>query len=362
MLSFDCTAPTSSCFKVAGCLAVAIWVSGCFSGRPPSAALPGLYSTTTGLHNLTSEYSSTRNIFDDHTAVNYQVLCPRDTSLVVRKNWSELKSVPQVLPLGMPGGILLTKDGWAIDEAEVPNIEWKRYQQQLVAAGSDVAATQLTASALPVPDYFSNVFYDYCPIVGVSYEQVVAFCKWRGKVISQKINQDKLGSPDSLAAAHIVVESRLPTEAEWEQAALAKRGLPYGSKCTSGPVRVNPKAALYFKQRSGTKAEVSQVKADIITYNRTQPSRSFVNYNQAEPYFLRLATPAYVFGGPTNDYLLYNVLGNAAEMIQERGIAKGGSYRDPLSACTVTSRSQYSGPSPTVGFRCVIRATQPNRE
>lgn len=86
MLSFDCTAPTSSCFKVAGCLAVAIWVSGCFSGRPPSAALPGLYSTTTGLHNLTSEYSSTRNIFDDHTAVNYQVLCPRDTSLVVRKN------------------------------------------------------------------------------------------------------------------------------------------------------------------------------------------------------------------------------------------------------------------------------------
>ncbi|MBD2766847.1 SUMF1/EgtB/PvdO family nonheme iron enzyme [Hymenobacter sp. BT664] len=303
-----------------------------------------------------------RPIFNDYVALTYRVPSARDTSLVVRKKWRELKSVPQVLPLGMPGSILLTKDGWAIDEAEVPNIEWKRYQQRLAAAGGNVAATQLDPSALPVPDYFSNVFYDYYPVVGVSYEQVVAFCKWRGKIISYMINRDKkLGSADSLAASYIVVESRLPTEAEWEQAALVKRGLPYGSKYISAPIQINPEAASYFKQRSGTEAEASQIRADIKAYNDSQPSRSFINYNQAEPYFLRLPTPAYVYGGPTNDYGLYNLLGNVAEMIQERGITKGGSYRDPLTACTVISRNPYSGPSPTVGFRCVIRATQPNR-
>jgi len=42
-------------------------------------------------------------------------------------DWAALKAVPQVLPLGMPGGILLTRDGWGIDESEAPNIEWKRY-------------------------------------------------------------------------------------------------------------------------------------------------------------------------------------------------------------------------------------------
>lgn len=343
-----------------------IWLAGlqgCYSARPPSGAFPGLYSTTTGLQNLNSKFGASRAIFDDDKAISYPVpACGGDTSFVVKMDWSVLKVVPQVLPIGMPGAILLAKDGRGIDEAEVPNIEWKRYQQQLAAIGADTVATQPIPTALPVADYFTNPFYDYFPVVGITYEQVQAFCRWRGRVIAQMINRGKPGSPDSLAAEHIAVEVRLPTEAEWEQAALAKRGLPCGSTCTETSLVVNPSAAAYFKQRSGSTASVSQIRADIKAYNQTRPSRSFINCSQSEPYFLRLASPAYTYGGPTNDYQLYNLLGNAAEMIEERGIAKGGSYRDPLAACTVTSRSRYTGPSPTVGFRCIIRATQPNRK
>ena len=337
---------------------------GCYSARPPSAKYPGLYSTTTGLQNLTAEFGTSRALFNDDDALRFvsSPTCGRDTSFVVRMDWAALKTVPQVLPLGMPGGILLTKDGWGIDESEVPNIEWKRYQQRLTASGTNIDNTQPTAAALPVPDYFENPFYDYYPVVGVSYEQVLAFCKWRSRVISKMINRGKPGAPDSLATEHIVVESRLPTEAEWEQAALVKRGLPYSSKCTAFPVTINPEAADYFRRRSGTAIESSQIRADIKAYNHTRPVRSAINYDQPEPYFLRLTTPAYVFGGPANDYRVYNLLGNAAEMIQERGIAKGGSYRDPLTSCTVTSRNQYSGPAPTIGFRCITRATQPNRK
>ncbi|MBO2012810.1 formylglycine-generating enzyme family protein [Hymenobacter negativus] len=323
-----------------------------------------MYSTTTGLRNLTNEFGISQPLFDDYKAIKFVPSpgCSNDTSFVMRMDWAALKAVPQVLPLGMPGSILLTKDGWAIDEAEVPNIEWKRYQQRLAASGTDIDNTQPTGAALPVSDYFTNPFYDYYPVVGVSYEQVLAFCKWRSRVISKMINRGKPGAPDSLATEHIVVESRLPTEAEWEQAALVKRGLPYGSKCTELPVVIDPKAAAYLKQRSGSTVVVSQIFADIKAYNQGRPVRSTINYDQSEPYFLRLATPAYVYGGATNDYHLYNLLGNVAEMIQERGIAKGGSYRDPITACTVTSRSQYTGPAPTVGFRCIIRATQPNRK
>ena len=326
-----------------------------------------MYSTTTGLRNLTSEFGDGRALFDDEKAIRYGIparspACAADTSFVVKMDWAALKSVPQVLPLGLPGMILLAKDGRGIDEAEVPNIEWKRYQQQLAAKGLDPKPTFPLVAALPVSDYFTNPYYNYYPVVGISYEQATAFCRWRGRVIAEAINRTSIGSPDSLAVTHVVVEARLPTETEWEQAALVRRGLPYGTSCPETSLEVNVDAAAYFKQRSGSAVSEGQIRADIKAYNRTRPVRSPINCSQAEPYFLHLITPAYVYEGPKNDYLLFNMLGNAAELVQERGIAKGGSYRDPLTACTVTSRSSYSGPSPTVGFRGVLRATQPNRK
>ena len=338
-------------------------LTACYSTHFPSAAFPGLYSTTTGLQNLTREFGASRPLFDDEKAIFYgKQACRPDTSSVIKMDWAALKSAPSVVPIGMPGGVLLTKDGRAIDEAEVPNIEWKRYQQRLAALGSDLGPTQPTATALPVPDYFTNPFYDYCPVVGISYEQATAFSSWRGRVITKMVNRGKPGSPDSLAADRILVECRLPTEAEWQQAALAPRGLPYGSNCPEIAVKVNAEAAGYFKQRAGSEASEQQIRKDIQAYNRTRPTRSPINCNQPEPYFLRLASPAYAYGGPPNDHQLFNMLGNVAEMVKERGIALGGSYRDPLTACTVTSRSSYTGPLPTVGFRCITRATYPNRK
>ena len=69
-----------------------------------------------------------------------------------------------------------------------------------------------------------------------------------------------------------------------------------------------------------------------------------------------------MYGGLPSDYQLYNLLGNAAEMIQEPGLTKGGSYRDPLTACTVKARGVYTGPAPSIGFRCITKATYPNRK
>ena len=349
-------------FAVLFGLLTVIVLAGCSSTRPPSSAFPGLYSTTTGLQNLLPEFSRSRSLFDDFTVLSYRKIagCDADTSYAINLEWDGLKSIPHAFAYGMPGCVRLTKDGLGIDEAEVPNIEWKRYQQRLAAANGNVAATQLALIALPVPDYFTNPFYDYYPVVGVSYEQAAAFCNWRGQVITSAVNSSKPGSPDNLAAEHVVVECRLPTEAEWERAALAGRALPYGTRCPEAPLTVNPKAAAYLKQRSGSGEAEAKIKADIAAYNRRAPVRSFINHEQPEPYFLRLATPGYVFQGPPNDNRIYQLLGNVAEMVQE-SVTKGGSYRDPLSACTITARGRYAGPAPTVGFRCVTRATLPNQ-
>ena len=125
---------------------------------------------------------------------------------------------------------------------------------------------------------------------------------------------------------------------------------------------MNPKAAAYLKLRAGSAESPEKIKADIEAYNALKPTRSFIVCNQPEPYFLRQATPAYVFQTPSNDYQLFHMLGNVSEMMQAPGITRGGSYRDPLASCTVTARGTYSGPAPTVGFRCVLRATLPNRK
>ncbi|MDO7852527.1 formylglycine-generating enzyme family protein [Hymenobacter convexus] len=329
---------------------------------PPSSSYPGLYSTTTGLQNLSPEMNRRSSDLRDYNVLSYQLASTcKDTSQVVKGDWSALKSVPHAAPIGMPGCLLLTKDGLGIDESEVPNIEWKRYQLRLAALGRSIADTQPAAASLPVPDYFANSFYDFYPVVGISYEQAIAFCQWRGQAIEEALNKGKPALSDSKSPAYVAVECRLPTEAEWEKAALAGRGQPYGSRCTEAPVKVNPKAAAYLKLRSGSTESVEKIEADIEAYDKRKPVRSFIVCNQPDPYFLQQATPAYVFQTPSNDYQVFHLLGNVSEMMQQRGISRGGSYRDPLSACTVAARGTYDGPAPTIGFRCVLRATYPNQ-
>ena len=54
-----------------------------------------------------------------------------------------------------------------------------------------------------------------------------------------------------------------------------------------------------------------------------------------------------------NDFGLYNVCGNVAEMVAERGIAYGGSYLDPGYDIRIDSEKRYDGPSPLIGFRVI---------
>lgn len=59
---------------------------------------------------------------------------------------------------------------------------------------------------------------------------------------------------------------------------------------------------------------------------------------------------------PVNSYeknFIYNLLGNVAEMIQEKGICKGGGWRNKLEECRVGKDQEYTKPNSWTGFRCV---------
>lgn len=246
-----------------------------------------------------------------------------------------------------------------MDEVEITNLDWRLFVSDVFPADSASAAQNAALlpdkAALPVKDYYTSPFYNFYPVVGIGYDQAQLFCEWR----SQQVNELFQRSGDK-SLVGIVCDYRLPTEAEWEKAAQVRSGQPYGTSCTELPVRVAEGAAAYLQKRSGSATPVAQIKNDIAAYNKQRPVRNWIAYAQPEPYFLRLASPQYVYQGPANDFGLCQMLGNAAEMVAERGITKGGSYRDALAACTIKARGHYTGPVATVGFRtvCTVRRVQ----
>lgn len=346
-----------STFLSVCCMLGSPFLLSCYTSHPPSSIAPGRYSTTTGLSGENLSIQPVPRGVHDYNVIRFKPnrsFCPDAAAppkLVT--TWKSLGVV------GPPGIMLIDNSGLGIDEAEVSNLEWKYYQEySRLAEGINTQLYPL-ATALPTSDYFTNAFYHRYPVVGISYEQAEGFCRWRSSVITATFN-DKSGHPDSLSTDYVRFTFRLPSEAEWEIAAIQSSKF-LETNCLQLPISINPAAADYLQQRSGSEVAIEKIEDDIKVYNRSKPRRSWINYNQSEPYFLRLQSPGYVWQGPPNDLAIYQILGNAAEMVAEKGITKGGSYLDPIEACTAKARGTYTGPAPHIGFRCVCIVTYPNR-
>jgi Sulfatase-modifying factor enzyme 1 len=182
-----------------------------------------------------------------------------------------------------------------------------------------------TYKNLPDSEIFKHAHPDDpdCPVVNISHKAAQLYCDWITKVYNDSNDKKK---------AYRKVRFRLPTEPEWELAAHAGR-----------PDPPYPWGGYYIRNAKG---------CFLANYDvsKEEPCKDCPNSNNSRPDdggFFSVKASSYF----PNDFGLYNMSGNVAEMIDQPGVAKGGSWNEPPIQGQITSRNTYTKPVPFIGFR-----------
>lgn len=229
-----------------------------------------------------------------------------------------------------PGTVQITETLFA-DETEVSNQSWGEYESwiklkfgsnspEYLATLPDTTVWRGTSRNTYSGCYYRHpAFKDY-PVVGISYEQVLAFCKWRTERVKEYYAIWKKQS--------LEIEYTLPSKSEWEL--ISNNGLEVlsnGGKNKKGLMRLNCSCA-----------------GDTLC--------AFWKLNEYA------VDPDPVYSYWKNAFGLFNTFGNVAEMVIEKGISKGGSWRHTLEFCRVGKDISYEKPEAWLGFRCVCRVNK----
>lgn len=156
-------------------------------------------------------------------------------------------------------------------------------------------------------DYHLTAEFAEYPVVNISYEAATIFCTWLGNKLEKKFSD---------------VEVRLPEKNEWIYAAK-------GGKSDA----VYP----WDNISNGKKMDY-----EMCNYNSPKDGTCLAT-NYAKSYL-------------ANAYGLYNMSGNVAEMLFEKGNTEGGSWNSSILQMKITAEDEYRGltpPSPYIGFRPV---------
>lgn len=229
----------------------------------------------------------------------------------------------------IPPGTIQINDSLFADECEISNQSWQEYERSIASIYGKNSKEHLAT----LPDtlvwlekgsynepytsyYYWHPAYWNFPVVGISYEQAIAFCKWRTSKVKSFLTIKKDFKNQNF-------EYRLPTKAEWEYLAEpSSNNLRYNGRGEKGKYMLNARIKDSSEFKKNKQGSYPDVTVPIISYSK-------------------------------NWFGLYNMLGNVAEMVMEKGICKGGGWISTIEECRVGKDQEYTKPTAWLGFRCV---------
>ena len=230
---------------------------------------------------------------------------------------------------------------WMLDH-EVTNFEYFTFLKQLLTDGKTGEYKKAVPDTLawksiggymnPMAEYyFSHPSYANYPVVNVSKEGAELFCVYMTKeyraIYGEAIN-----------------DFRLPTKLEWIYA--AKGGTAAHIYPWSGPHLRNADGELM--------ANFYRIGDENSTYTSDGPQI----VSDSARIHTAFADDAYVTAPANsywpNEYGLYNMAGNVAELVADENTAMGGHWRSTGYDIRVTSQTDFEKANPFVGFRPVM--------
>ena len=227
----------------------------------------------------------------------------------------------------IPPGTVQINDTLFADETEITNFAWQEYEswtktiygkdsKEHLATLPDTTCwrAKLSYNEPYVQYYYRHPAYKDFPVIGISYDQATNYCKWRTARVKSLLSIKK-------DYKNQCFEYRLPSKLEWENIAeTSSTILNNNGKNAKGEYMINCISPLQNENQMAT--GTGDIIAPVKSYKK--------NFNG-----------------------LYNLLGNVAEMVNEKGISKGGGWKNTLEECRVGKDQEFTKPNSWTGFRCV---------
>ena len=188
--------------------------------------------------------------------------------------------------------------------------------------------------AMAFHDPMTNMYnchpaYSNYPIVNITYEGAVEYCKWLTVQYNQQHPEGKY------------VSFRLPTEQEWRYAAGSKNEKAISPFPNDNILSCDP--IITGKKKSKNETDTTE---HCLYLGNIKTDKGY----QADGGFHTTSVTSY----RPNAFGIFNTFGNVAEMTSTKGIVKGGSWDDVFEDCTFDKNSKLSAPDSRVGFRIMM--------
>lgn len=238
--------------------------------------------------------------------------------------------------------LCLVRPGLYANAFEVSNLDYRFFLNDLKKKQQpgwekhlpdSTAWHDLSAYFDPNIDFYHNhVAYLNYPVCNITYDNAMAYCDW----LSETYNS----APKKKFAK---VKFRLPTIEEWE---LAARGGKQLELYPMGHYLRRYDGRFQYNYRRFSEQNIS---SDEKGKPFIVPDDKFSKEYGGNETHTVIATPVESFW--PNEFGIYNICGNVAEMVQEKGISKGGSYMNFAFDLRIDQQKEYDKPAPNLGFR-----------